>query len=105
MQEGEWLYSSFLFISPEGISKLNSCALHFFAMYFSPLKPKACAAKTDFFDGFLKHPCFIMAVFGTEVRHWPLSEVYRLVNFFKKPVHNASRHFSCLLMRLNQCKL
>ena len=44
----------FLFISPEGISKLNYCALHFFAMYLSPLKPKACAAKTDFLMGFQK---------------------------------------------------
>ena len=31
--------------------------------------------------------------------HWALSEVYRLVNLFEKPVHNDVRCFSCFFAK------
>ena len=65
----------FQVISPEQISKSNSCAFHnflmsrvrettltFFVTYLSPLKPKACAAKFDFWTGFFKNLSFKIAM-------------------------------------------
>ena len=40
------------------MSRAKVTTLTFFFTYVSPLKPKACAAKTDFLDGFYKNLSF-----------------------------------------------
>ena len=53
-----------------------------------------------FLDGLFKNPFIKIAMsmwagVGSGGRHWASSEIYLLVNYFKKPVHNAVRHFFC----------